>query len=152
MEELLPKGATELTKQQIRYLLQVSSRLPTCITAVGHQGETLPQPCVSVAQLLLFLFLLQTRLTADKSMRLLLSTFSSLREELLHMSEDLRVRLVLLVGAVTNVLMRMMMVNVCSVWRRRRRAWRETWASRRTRLNSTTASWRPFGRTTGSCR
>lgn len=35
--------------------------------------------------------LCQTRLTADKSMRLLLSTFSSLREELLHMSEDLRV-------------------------------------------------------------
>uniref|UniRef100_A0A8D3ATH4 POF1B actin binding protein n=1 Tax=Scophthalmus maximus TaxID=52904 RepID=A0A8D3ATH4_SCOMX len=50
---LIPKGATELTKQQIRYLLQ-------------------------------------TRLTADKSMRLLLATFSSLREELLHMSEDLR--------------------------------------------------------------
>ncbi|XP_037604593.1 protein POF1B isoform X2 [Sebastes umbrosus] len=53
VEALLPKGATELTKQQIRYLLQ-------------------------------------TRLTADKSMRLLLSTFSSLREELLHMSKDLR--------------------------------------------------------------
>lgn len=53
VEALLPKGATELTKQQIRYLLQ-------------------------------------TRLTADKSMRLLLSTFSSLREELMHMSEDLR--------------------------------------------------------------
>ncbi|XP_061818689.1 protein POF1B isoform X3 [Nerophis lumbriciformis] len=53
VESLLPKGATELTKQQIRYLLQ-------------------------------------TRLTADKSMRLLLSTFSSLREELLHMTEDLR--------------------------------------------------------------
>uniref|UniRef100_A0A7N8XRT0 POF1B actin binding protein n=1 Tax=Mastacembelus armatus TaxID=205130 RepID=A0A7N8XRT0_9TELE len=53
VEALIPKGATELTKQQIRYLLQ-------------------------------------TRLTADKSMRLLLSTFSSLREELLHMSEDLR--------------------------------------------------------------
>uniref|UniRef100_A0A3Q1GIB0 POF1B actin binding protein n=1 Tax=Acanthochromis polyacanthus TaxID=80966 RepID=A0A3Q1GIB0_9TELE len=35
-------------------------------------------------------FVFQTRLTADKSMRLLLSTFSSLREELLHMSEDLR--------------------------------------------------------------
>uniref|UniRef100_G3QCD7 POF1B actin binding protein n=1 Tax=Gasterosteus aculeatus TaxID=69293 RepID=G3QCD7_GASAC len=31
-----------------------------------------------------------TRLTADRSMRLLLSTFSSLREDLLHMSEDLR--------------------------------------------------------------
>ncbi|XP_028452228.1 protein POF1B [Perca flavescens] len=53
VEALLPKGASEMTKQQIRYLLQ-------------------------------------TRLTADKSMRLLLSTFSSLREELLHMSEDLR--------------------------------------------------------------
>uniref|UniRef100_A0A8D3BLN6 POF1B actin binding protein n=1 Tax=Scophthalmus maximus TaxID=52904 RepID=A0A8D3BLN6_SCOMX len=53
VEALIPKGATELTKQQIRYLLQ-------------------------------------TRLTADKSMRLLLATFSSLREELLHMSEDLR--------------------------------------------------------------
>lgn len=53
VEALIPKGATELTKQQMRYLLQ-------------------------------------TRLTADKSMRLLLSTFNSLREELLHMSEDLR--------------------------------------------------------------
>ncbi|CAL8277399.1 unnamed protein product [Arctogadus glacialis] len=53
VEALIPKGASELTKQQIRYLLQ-------------------------------------TRLTADKSMRLLLSTFSSLREELLHMSDDLR--------------------------------------------------------------
>ncbi|XP_030602829.1 protein POF1B isoform X2 [Archocentrus centrarchus] len=53
VEALIPKGATELTKQQMRYLLQ-------------------------------------TRLTADKSMRLLLSSFSSLREELLHMSEDLR--------------------------------------------------------------
>ncbi|XP_040908396.1 protein POF1B isoform X2 [Toxotes jaculatrix] len=53
VEALIPRGTTELTKQQMRYLLQ-------------------------------------TRLTADKSMRLLLSTFSSLREELLHMSEDLR--------------------------------------------------------------
>ncbi|KAG7515426.1 hypothetical protein JOB18_007968 [Solea senegalensis] len=53
VEALIPKGTTELTKQQIRYLLQ-------------------------------------TRLIADRSMRLLLSTFSSLREELLHMSEDLR--------------------------------------------------------------
>lgn len=33
----------------------------------------------------------QTRLTADKTMRLLLTTFGSLREELLHMQEDLRV-------------------------------------------------------------
>ncbi|XP_041750668.1 protein POF1B-like [Coregonus clupeaformis] len=53
IEALIPKGASELTKQQIRYLLQ-------------------------------------TRLTADKTMRLLLTTFSSLREELIHMSEDLR--------------------------------------------------------------
>ncbi|XP_023818503.1 protein POF1B isoform X2 [Oryzias latipes] len=53
VEALIPKGATELTKQQMRYLLQ-------------------------------------TRLTADRSMRLLLSTFSSLREELMQMSEDLR--------------------------------------------------------------
>ncbi|XP_029925383.1 protein POF1B isoform X2 [Myripristis murdjan] len=53
VERLIPRGATELTKQQIRYLLQ-------------------------------------TRLTADKSMRLLLSTFSSLREELINMSDDLR--------------------------------------------------------------
>ncbi|XP_062309658.1 LOW QUALITY PROTEIN: protein POF1B [Osmerus eperlanus] len=52
VENLIPRGASELTKQQIRYLLQ-------------------------------------TRVTADKSMRLLLTTFSSLREELLHMSEDL---------------------------------------------------------------
>ncbi|XP_038844329.1 protein POF1B-like [Salvelinus namaycush] len=53
IEALIPKGASELTKQQIRYLLQ-------------------------------------TRMTADKTMRLLLTTFSSLREELIHMSEDLR--------------------------------------------------------------
>ncbi|XP_062392483.1 protein POF1B isoform X2 [Sardina pilchardus] len=53
VEALIPKGLSELTKQQIRYLLQ-------------------------------------TRLTADKTMRLLLTTFSSLREELLHMQEDLR--------------------------------------------------------------
>nr|XP_029501434.1 protein POF1B-like [Oncorhynchus nerka] len=53
IEDLIPKGASELTKQQIRYLLQ-------------------------------------TRMTADKTMRLLLTTFSSLREELIHMSEDLR--------------------------------------------------------------
>ena len=39
-------------------------------------------------------FVCQTRLTADKSMRLLLSTFSSLREELLQMTDDLRVRTV----------------------------------------------------------
>lgn len=82
----------------------------------------------------LLLFLLQTRLTADKSMRLLLSTFSSLREELLHMSEDLRVCLMILsvkIHAATNALtmkitMMMMMMNVCSIWRLRRRAWRET--------------------------
>ncbi|XP_055798467.1 protein POF1B-like [Salvelinus fontinalis] len=53
IEALIPKGASELTKQQLRYLLQ-------------------------------------TRMTADKTMRLLLTTFSSLREELIHMSEDLR--------------------------------------------------------------
>lgn len=87
-----------------------------------------------MANLLLFLFLLllQTRLTADKSMRLLLSTFSSLREELLHMSEDLRVCLMILsvkIHAATNALtmkITMMMMNVCSIWRLRRRAWRET--------------------------
>lgn len=65
-------------------------------------------------------------------MRLLLSTFSSLREELLHMSEDLRVGFILLpaqIHAPTNVLMMKMMMkvmNVCSVWRGRRKAWRET--------------------------
>ncbi|KAI1903587.1 hypothetical protein AGOR_G00028740 [Albula goreensis] len=53
VEALIPKGVSELTKQQIRYLLQ-------------------------------------TRLTADKTMRLLLTTFSSLREELIHMQDDLR--------------------------------------------------------------
>ncbi|XP_066501774.1 protein POF1B isoform X2 [Hoplias malabaricus] len=53
IEALIPKGLSELTKQQIRYLLQ-------------------------------------TRLTADKTMRVLLTTFSSLREELVHLQEDLR--------------------------------------------------------------
>ncbi|XP_051533335.1 protein POF1B-like [Myxocyprinus asiaticus] len=53
IEALIPKGGSELTKQQIRYLLQ-------------------------------------TRMTADKTMRLLLTTFSSLREELMHLQEDLR--------------------------------------------------------------
>ncbi|XP_066571356.1 protein POF1B isoform X1 [Amia ocellicauda] len=53
VEALIPKGASELTKQQIRYLLE-------------------------------------TRLTADKTLRLLLTTFSSLREELLHLQDDLR--------------------------------------------------------------
>ncbi|TRY57128.1 hypothetical protein DNTS_024002 [Danionella cerebrum] len=53
IESLIPKGVSELTKQQIRYLLQ-------------------------------------TRVTADKTMRLLMATFSSLREELVHMQEDLR--------------------------------------------------------------
>ncbi|XP_023700521.1 protein POF1B [Paramormyrops kingsleyae] len=52
-EDLIPKGMSELTKQQIRYLLQ-------------------------------------TRSTADKTMRLLLATFSSLREELLHLQDDLK--------------------------------------------------------------
>ncbi|KAK7130700.1 hypothetical protein R3I94_015994 [Phoxinus phoxinus] len=53
IESLIPKGVSELTKQQIRYLLQ-------------------------------------TRVTADKTMRLLMATFSSLREELVRMQEDLR--------------------------------------------------------------
>ncbi|XP_035636298.1 protein POF1B-like isoform X2 [Oncorhynchus keta] len=53
IEALIPKRASELTKQQLRYLLQ-------------------------------------TRMTADKTMSLLLTTFSSLREEMIHMSEDLR--------------------------------------------------------------
>lgn len=53
VESLIPKGATELTKQQMRYVLQ-------------------------------------TRFTAENSMRLLLSTFSNLREELLKMSDDIR--------------------------------------------------------------
>ncbi|XP_051959589.1 protein POF1B-like [Xyrauchen texanus] len=53
IEALIPKGGSELTKQQIRYLLQ-------------------------------------TRMTADKTMRLLLTTFGSLREELMHLQEDLR--------------------------------------------------------------
>nr|XP_021324908.1 protein POF1B [Danio rerio] len=52
-ESLIPKGVSELTKQQIRYLLQ-------------------------------------TRMTADKTMHLVMTTFSSLREELVHMQEDLR--------------------------------------------------------------
>ncbi|KAL4660058.1 protein POF1B [Arapaima gigas] len=51
-EALIPKGISELTKQQIRYLLQ-------------------------------------TRLTADKTLRLLLTTFSSLREELILLQENL---------------------------------------------------------------
>lgn len=53
IDSLIPKGVSELTKQQIRYLLQ-------------------------------------TRMTADKTMRLLMATFSSLREELVHMQDDLR--------------------------------------------------------------
>ncbi|XP_018919019.2 protein POF1B-like [Cyprinus carpio] len=53
IESVIPEGVSELTKQQIRYLLQ-------------------------------------TRMTADKSMRLLMATFSSLREELVHMQDDLR--------------------------------------------------------------
>ncbi|KAM4696112.1 protein POF1B [Rhinophrynus dorsalis] len=52
IESLIPKGVSELTKQQIRYLLQM-------------------------------------RQTSDKSMRLVLSTFSSLREELGHLQDDL---------------------------------------------------------------
>ncbi|XP_060746782.1 protein POF1B isoform X2 [Tachysurus vachellii] len=53
IEHLIPKGVSELTKQQIRYLLQ-------------------------------------TRMTADMTMRMLLSTFSSLREDLVHLQDDLR--------------------------------------------------------------
>ncbi|KAM8952827.1 LOW QUALITY PROTEIN: protein POF1B [Pelodytes ibericus] len=52
IEALIPKGVSELTKQQIRYLLQM-------------------------------------RQTSDKSMRLVLSTFSSMREELGHLQNDL---------------------------------------------------------------
>ncbi|XP_009081001.1 PREDICTED: protein POF1B [Acanthisitta chloris] len=52
IEELIPKGLSEATKQQIRYLLQ-------------------------------------TRATSDKSLRLVLSTFRNLREELCHLQDDL---------------------------------------------------------------
>ncbi|XP_053130269.1 protein POF1B [Hemicordylus capensis] len=52
IESLIPKGLSEATKQQIRYLLQM-------------------------------------RITADKSMRLVLATFSNLREELVHLQDDL---------------------------------------------------------------
>ncbi|XP_030064888.1 protein POF1B [Microcaecilia unicolor] len=52
IESLIPKGVSELTKQQIRYLLQM-------------------------------------RQTSDKSMRLVLSTFASLREDLSHLQDDL---------------------------------------------------------------
>ncbi|XP_072914485.1 protein POF1B [Hemitrygon akajei] len=52
VEDLIPKGVSELTKQQLRYILQM-------------------------------------RHTVDKSLRLLLATFSSLREDLLHLQDDL---------------------------------------------------------------
>lgn len=52
IESVIPKGASELTKQQIRYLLQM-------------------------------------RQTSDKSMRLVLSTFNTLREDLGHLQGDL---------------------------------------------------------------
>ncbi|XP_063169771.1 protein POF1B [Candoia aspera] len=52
IESLIPKGLSESTKQQIRYLLEM-------------------------------------RVTADKSMRLVLATFNGLREELLHLQDDL---------------------------------------------------------------
>ncbi|KAL2304189.1 hypothetical protein Nmel_012932, partial [Mimus melanotis] len=52
IEELIPKGLSEATKQQIRYLLQM-------------------------------------RETSDKSLRLVLSTFKNLREELCHLQDDL---------------------------------------------------------------
>ncbi|XP_028671804.1 protein POF1B [Erpetoichthys calabaricus] len=53
IESLIPKGVSQLTKQQIRYLLQM-------------------------------------RTLSDKSLRLLLTTFSSLKEELIHLQDDLR--------------------------------------------------------------
>ncbi|RXM93581.1 Protein POF1B, partial [Acipenser ruthenus] len=53
VEHLIPKGLSDLTKQQISYLLQM-------------------------------------RVTSEKSLRLLLATFSSLREELIHLQDDLR--------------------------------------------------------------
>ncbi|KAK3524441.1 hypothetical protein QTP70_028663 [Hemibagrus guttatus] len=53
IEYLIPKGVSELTKQQIRYLLQ-------------------------------------TRMTADMTMRMLLNTFSSLKEDLAHLQDDLK--------------------------------------------------------------
>ncbi|KAK1163165.1 hypothetical protein AOXY_G16550 [Acipenser oxyrinchus oxyrinchus] len=53
VEHLIPKGVSDLTKQQISYLLQM-------------------------------------RVTSEKSLRLLLATFSSLREELIHLQDDLR--------------------------------------------------------------
>uniref|UniRef100_G1MZH3 POF1B actin binding protein n=1 Tax=Meleagris gallopavo TaxID=9103 RepID=G1MZH3_MELGA len=52
IEELIPKGLSEATKQQIRYLLQM-------------------------------------RVISDKSLRLVLSTFKNLREELCHLQDDL---------------------------------------------------------------
>ncbi|NXY67901.1 POF1B protein, partial [Glareola pratincola] len=52
IEDLIPKGLSETTKQQIRYLLQM-------------------------------------RVTSDKSLRLVLSTFRNLREELCHLQDDL---------------------------------------------------------------
>ncbi|KAM6381207.1 protein POF1B isoform 2-T2 [Pluvialis apricaria] len=52
VEDLIPKGLSEATKQQIRYLLQM-------------------------------------RVTSDKSLRLVLSTFKNLREELCHLQDDL---------------------------------------------------------------
>ncbi|KFQ97142.1 Protein POF1B, partial [Nipponia nippon] len=52
IEDLIPKGLSEATKQQIRYLLQM-------------------------------------RVTSDKSLRLVLSTFKNLRDELCHLQDDL---------------------------------------------------------------
>nr|XP_060612260.1 protein POF1B isoform X1 [Anolis sagrei ordinatus] len=52
IESLIPKGVSESTKQQIRYLLEM-------------------------------------RVTADKSLRLVLATFNGLREELVHLQDDL---------------------------------------------------------------
>lgn len=42
MEELLPRGATELTKQQIRYLLQVRPRPPEPAPRVTSASSSRP--------------------------------------------------------------------------------------------------------------
>uniref|UniRef100_A0A3P8XN35 POF1B helix-loop-helix domain-containing protein n=1 Tax=Esox lucius TaxID=8010 RepID=A0A3P8XN35_ESOLU len=111
IEALIPKGVSELTKQQIRYLLQVRP-VQLLLLAVSHCLNSLTffslscfsspfplffsLPCpfslfsFHALSLSLSLPFSQTRMTADKSMRLLLTTFSSLREELIHMSDDLR--------------------------------------------------------------
>lgn len=62
----------------------------TCDPPLGQEYDK----NLSVINSPLHLVVFQTRFTAEKSMRLLLSTFSSLREELMQMSEDMRVRAV----------------------------------------------------------